>query len=89
MERHPHVVRVICGHVHRPVTTGWHGTVVTIAPSTAHQVALDLTDGEARWRREPPGVQLHVWLPDEQLLVTHTSPIGDYGPIERFEESVT
>jgi Icc protein len=86
--RHPHVVRVVVGHVHRAITTGWRGTVVTIAPSGAHQVALDLGDGLARWRREPPGVLLHVWLPgDGDLggsLVTHLSPIGDYGPTEDF-----
>jgi 3',5'-cyclic AMP phosphodiesterase CpdA len=85
IERHPHVVRVITGHLHRNITVGWRGTVVTTTPSTAHAVALDLADGAApRWRREPPAVHLHVWLPDEQLLVTHTSPIGDYGPAETF-----
>ncbi len=84
--RHPHVERVVVGHVHRAVTTAWCGTVVTIAPSGAHQVALDLGDGPAQWRREPPGVLLHVWLPDERggALVTHVSPIGDYGPVEPF-----
>ena len=84
IERHPHVARVITGHLHRHITTLWRGTVVTTTPSVAHQVALDLTDGEARWRREPPAAHLHVWLPDEQLLVTHTSPIGDFGPAEPF-----
>ena len=84
IERHPHVVRVITGHLHRNITTGWRGTVVTTTPSTSHQVALDLVDGPARWRREPPAVHLHVWLPEEQLLVTHTSPIGDYGPPQDF-----
>ena len=88
VERHPHVVRVAVGHVHRTITTGWRGTVVTIAPSAAHQVALDLGDGPARWRREPPGVLLHVWVPGTGelggSLVTHLSPIGDFGPVEPF-----
>jgi 3',5'-cyclic-AMP phosphodiesterase len=86
--RHPHVVRIVTGHVHRAVAVGWRGTVVTTCPSTAHQVVLDLTEGEARWRREPPAVQLHVWLPEAEggagSLVTHTSPIGDHGPGEGF-----
>jgi Icc protein len=84
IERHRHVVRVITGHLHRNITTLWRGTVVTTSQSTAHQVALDLGDGPARWRREPPAAQLHVWLPDEGLLVTHMSPIGDFGPPEPF-----
>jgi hypothetical protein len=33
-------------------------------------------------------VQLHVWLPEAEggagSLVTHTSPIGDHGPLEPF-----
>ncbi len=84
IERHPHVVRVISGHLHRNITAGWRGTVVTTTPSTAHQVALVLGGGDARWRREPPVVHLHVWFPDEELLVTHSSPIGDFGPEEPF-----
>ena len=88
VERHPHVVRIISGHVHRSITVGWRGTVVTTCPSTAHQVVLELGEDEACWRREPPGVQLHVWLPEAEggtgSLVTHTSPIGDHGPIESF-----
>lgn len=84
IERHRHVVRLITGHLHRNITLGWRGTVVTTCPSTAHQVALDLTGGPARWRREPPAVHLHVWLPHTATLVTHTSPIGDHGPAEPF-----
>ena len=88
VERHRHVVRILTGHVHRDITVGWRGTVVTTCPSTAHQVALILGEDEARWRREPPAVQLHVWLPEAEggagSLVTHTSPIGDHGPLEPF-----
>ena len=84
VERHPtssRVIRVTCTAASPPAGGGPSSPR---APSTAHQVALDLTDGEARWRREPPAVQLHVWLPDEELLVTHSSPIGDFGPAEPF-----
>ncbi len=84
IEAYPHIVRVISGHLHRSITCGWRGTVVTTCPSTAHQVALDLAPGQAHWRREPPAVQLHVWLRDSQSLVTHTSYVGDYGPSEPF-----
>jgi 3',5'-cyclic-AMP phosphodiesterase len=88
VERHRNVVRIISGHVHRPTTVGWRGTVVTTSPSTAHQVVLELHDADARWRREPPAVQLHVWLPEAEdgagSLVTHTSVIGDHGPAQPF-----
>lgn len=36
------VVGVVCGHIHRAITTAWEGTVVATCPSTAPQVALDL-----------------------------------------------
>jgi 3',5'-cyclic AMP phosphodiesterase CpdA len=77
---HPQIERIICGHVHRPTALRWHGTVVTIAPSTAHQVALDLKPGSpVSWIMEPPACHLHAWLPGAGL-VTHLSYIGDYGP---------
>lgn len=82
--RHPHVERIVCGHIHRPITLRWNGTVVTTAPSTAHQVALNLTPGApVAWIAEPPACQLHCWQP-ETGLVTHLSYIGDFGGPQRF-----
>jgi 3',5'-cyclic AMP phosphodiesterase CpdA len=77
---HPQIERIVCGHVHRPMVLRWHGTVVTTAPATAHQVALDLKDGSpTSWIMEPPACHLHYWQPGAGL-VTHLSYIGDYGP---------
>jgi 3',5'-cyclic AMP phosphodiesterase CpdA len=77
--RHPQIERIICGHVHRPMTVRWHGTVVTTAPATAHQVTLDLREGSpTSWIMEPPALHLHYWQPAIGL-VTHQSYIGDYG----------
>ncbi len=74
--RHPQIERIVCGHVHRPVQRRWHGTVVSICPSTAHQIALDLRPGvKAGVIMEPPACQLHVWREGEGL-VSHTSYIG-------------
>jgi 3',5'-cyclic-AMP phosphodiesterase len=42
VRRHPHVRRVIAGHIHRSIQTTWGETVVSVAPSTAHQVGLDI-----------------------------------------------
>ena len=78
--RHGQVERVLCGHVHRPVTLRWAGTVASIAPSVAHQVALDLRPGApSAFVMEPPALQLHLWLPG-QGLVSHTRYLGDHGP---------
>ena len=81
VKRHPHVERVVCGHVHRPIQMRWAGTMASIAPSTAHQATLDLRSGaKLSMIMEPPGLALHQWRPGSGL-VTHVSYIGDYeGP---------
>jgi 3',5'-cyclic-AMP phosphodiesterase len=82
LRRYDNVERVVCGHHHRPITTRWAGTIGSVAPSTAHQVTLDLVpDGSpATFTMEPPGFHLHLWSP-EAGLVTHGVPIGAYeGP---------
>jgi len=78
---HGKVARVICGHDHRSIHSAFAGTTASVAPSTAHQVMLDLTpDGEARFNLEPPGFHLHLWRA-ETGLVTHTAFTGDFpGP---------
>ena len=79
--RHPHVERVLCGHLHRAIDRRFAGTVAGTAPSTAHQIRLDLRPGSAslRFMFEPPGYQLHLWR--DGGLVTHTAVIGDWtGP---------
>jgi len=84
VRRHPHVERVMCGHVHRPVQVRWAGTMASIAPSTAHQATLDLHEGAPlSLMMEPPGLALHVWKPSAGL-VTHLSYIGTYKGPEPF-----
>lgn len=64
VSRHSQIVRVLAGHIHRPMQLQWAGTYASTASSTAYQVVLDL-----RERRplgivlEPPGFALHVWSP--------------------------
>ena len=43
VRRHPQVRRVIAGHIHRSIQIARGETVVSVAPSTAHQVGLELT----------------------------------------------
>jgi 3',5'-cyclic AMP phosphodiesterase CpdA len=80
LEQHPQVTQVLCGHVHRPVHTQWHGVTVTIAPSSSHYVALDTQENApADWVLEPPSVQLHRW--QDTRLTSHLSFIGTFdGP---------
>jgi hypothetical protein len=79
--RHPQVERVACGHHHRPIQIRWAGTIGSVAPSTAHQVTLDLTEGApASFDLEPPAFHLHSWSPGVGL-VTHQAYIGKFpGP---------
>ncbi len=79
--RYPNIERIIAGHLHRPIQIRWNGTLVSVAPSTGHQINLDLrADGPPAFIMEPPALHLHDWRPDVGL-VTHHSYIGDYaGP---------
>ncbi len=80
LQRHPQVERVICGHLHRPITRRFGGTLAMTVPSTAHQIVMDLApDAPAAWRMEPPGYAVHAWLGD--ALVSHMVALGDHGPV--------
>lgn len=74
--RHPQVQRVVCGHLHR-MTLGRvaHASVVS-APSTAHQLALELApDAPLALALETPGWLVHAWGPGLPL-VTHLAQAG-------------
>jgi 3',5'-cyclic-AMP phosphodiesterase len=75
VRRHRQVVRVACGHLHRPIHVAWGGTIASVSPSTCHQVALNLTDrGGFEITMEPRAVALHVW--DESYgVISHLSYI--------------
>ena len=76
--RHPHVARVVGGHVHRLVVCDFAGTVAVLAPSVTNAVFLDLgARSEGAWTHEPPGLLLHDWS-ETRGLVTHLLPVGDY-----------
>jgi len=80
---HNQVVRILCGHIHRPIQTTLSGVPVSVAPSTCFQVELRLIDMPGITRtREPPAYQLHVWG-SEGSLVSHTAYVEDFGVWER------
>ncbi|MGC2413075.1 MAG: phosphodiesterase [Stellaceae bacterium] len=75
---HSQIERITCGHLHRAIDRRFAGTVAGTAPSTAHQVQLDLRPGaRLHFQLEPPGYQLHLWEA-ETGLVTHTAVFGDW-----------
>lgn len=84
LRRHPQVERVICGHLHRPIVRRFGATMAMTAPSTAHQIVLDLSEGgPAAYRREPPGYALHTIV--DGVVVSHVASVDGYGPAERYE----
>jgi Icc protein len=85
--RHPQVERVLCGHLHRSIQARiGANAIASTAPSTAHQVALDLSPaGPAGFVMEPPGYQLHLWR-ERGGMVTHTGVIGRFAGPYPFRE---
>lgn len=70
---HSHIERLICGHVHRPITASFAGKTLTIAPSTAHQVVLDFDpDAAAQFNFDPSAFYIHKYV-EGFGLVTHTA----------------
>jgi 3',5'-cyclic AMP phosphodiesterase CpdA len=83
LRRHSQVERVLCGHVHRAITSRFGGTLAMTAPSTAHQILLDLReDGLAGCTMEPPGMLLHAWQAGQ--LVSHTVSLPEQPATVRY-----
>ena len=85
ISRYKNIVAVLAGHIHRPIVAAWAGTRVSVCPSTAPQVALDLRtidpaspDGRAMIIAEPPGYGLHLW--NGQTLISHFG-VADVHPV--------
>lgn len=79
--KHRHVVRVLAGHVHRPITAPFAGTTMTVAPSAYRQSELRLLDvAGMRSVGKPMGFLLH-WI-DGSHCVTHLVKPG--GPMGKY-----
>jgi 3',5'-cyclic-AMP phosphodiesterase len=80
VSRHPRVLGVVCGHVHRAACVGWAGTVGGVCPPVAWEIPLDLPAGAAPFLLpQSPAFQLHVIDPDRGL-VSHTQYVAEASP---------
>jgi len=87
------VVALICGHVHRPISTSFAGKRLVVAASTAPQVALDLEDvdplhpdGRALIIADAPAFALHYW--DGRSLLTHFEIAGPRNVIASYNSNL-
>jgi Icc protein len=72
----PQIVKIVCGHIHRPIAAQWREHSLAVCAATAAQLSLDFSpidperpDGRAMVTNAPPAFALHHWNGRE--LVTH------------------
>lgn len=72
--RHPQLLRIVCGHLHRALSAELAGRPVFVAPSAYAQAELGLTaDAGIEIGDEPPGFAVHVLA--HGSLVSHVQPL--------------
>ncbi len=65
---HGGVQLIAAGHMHRPILGALGGAPVVVAPSTSHQLALDLRpDAPLAMQLEPPMIGLYRWTPADGM----------------------
>lgn len=72
--RHPQVMRIVAGHVHRAIVAELAGRAVVTVPSTYLQAALDFTAPKLQMCPDPPGFAIHALR--DGSLATHLQRIG-------------
>ncbi|MBB6124143.1 phosphodiesterase [Sphingobium subterraneum] len=87
------VQALICGHLHRAIVAPWRGTTVTICPSTAPQVALDLSpidpdvpDNRPMIIADAPAYALHSWT--ENGLVSFFETADEHVMLAKFDATM-
>lgn len=80
LRRHRPVQRPFVSHLHRAATAQFVGSIVTVAPSTYHQVHLNLEPDATTgaFVAGPPGILLHGAT--RGGVVTHLIPVRHSGP---------
>ena len=87
------VIGLVCGHIHRAITTRWEDLTVATCPSTAPQVALELSpidptvaDGRPLIVSDPPAYALHWWNGRE--LISHYDTAIDHQVLASYDENL-
>jgi len=87
------IVAMLAGHLHRPITMQWAGTTLSVCPSTAPQVALDLDeidperpDGRPMIVADSPGYAIHYW--NGETLVSHYDTSEDHTVLASYEPAL-
>jgi len=90
---HSQVQALICGHLHRSIVAPWRGTTVTVCPSTAPQVALDLNpidpdvpDNRPMIIADAPAFALHRWT--KHGLVSHFDTADEHVMLAKYDENL-
>jgi 3',5'-cyclic AMP phosphodiesterase CpdA len=77
--RHPQVLRVLCGHIHRAIYGQVAHAPAMLAPSPCHQLALALApDAPGAFVLEPPSFAVHRWTEGEGFA-SHISYVDSNG----------
>lgn len=77
----PNVVRILCGHVHRPIVTTVAGITTSVGISTIHHVQLDLDPAApVEVIEDPAGYQLHHhhgghWVSHNRYVAPGNRPV--------------
>lgn len=75
VRRHPQVIKVLSGHVHRLIQTNWGHCSLWVCPSTSVAVAADIDpQHEPAETAEPPAFSLHAYT--GTTFVSHLVPVG-------------
>jgi 3',5'-cyclic-AMP phosphodiesterase len=74
LSRHPQVLAVVAGHLHRALVSAVAGVPAVVVPSTYMQSELDWSCTDFVLVPEPPAFGLHALLDGQ--LVSHVQPIG-------------
>ena len=94
IEKFDNIEAILSGHAHRPILRKWARTLGHVAPSTAHQIELDLKGNKfLHINDEPAGFSLHHWTSDNGLTshICYTEKSKSYvnskiKDISKFEE---
>ncbi|MFZ0384445.1 MAG: metallophosphoesterase [Solirubrobacteraceae bacterium] len=73
LDRHPQVLALVAGHLHRTLVAAFAGRPLVVVPSTYMQSQLDWSGEEFVLVPEPPAFGLHALL--DGRLVSHVQPI--------------